>query len=62
MLSIDSLVSHVPPPPAEPAAPLNALIREGCNHACPLCGSTVTYRYWLFGHKRCIHPDCNYGK
>jgi hypothetical protein len=48
--------------PAPPKSPLSRIVMDGVLRyaTCPLCHSTMTYRYVLFGQRKCIHPECGH--
>jgi hypothetical protein len=41
-----------------PKPPPGMLLREGSFGSCPNCGSSEDRKYWLFGPRRCINPEC----
>jgi formate dehydrogenase maturation protein FdhE len=47
-------------PPPKP--PLSRMVSySGLRYAiCPLCSSTMKYRFVLFGRRKCIHPECGH--
>jgi len=54
-------ISMKPPPPPKP--PLGRHLREDGYWAviCPKCKSSMEKTKWFFfGKKRCIHPECGY--
>lgn len=47
--------------PIKPKIPLCRYIKEGCGVGfCPKCGSTMIETKFLFGKKKCIHPECGF--
>jgi len=44
--------------PPRPKPPPGMLLREGSAGTCPNCGSSEDRKYWLFGPRRCINPEC----
>lgn len=48
--------------PAPPPPPLSRAVREDVHpfHACPRCHSSMARKWWVFGRRKCIHPECGY--
>jgi len=45
----------------KPIPPLDRLLRENVYRICPKCGSSMVRTKWFFfGKKKCIHPECGY--
>lgn len=52
--------SKIPPPPPPP--PLCRMIQEDVrpDHTCPKCHSSMVRKWYIFGRRKCIHPECGY--
>lgn len=48
----------IPPPPPPLLTLTGRHIPEGVANWCPICRSSRTRRFWLFGKYKCINEDC----
>lgn len=48
--------------PAPPKPPLSRMIKDGALRyaCCPKCSSTMLFKFWIFGQRKCVHPECGH--